>query len=166
MAYRRRIEIKLSSRYYQALSQILHHTHTLDTQFTKAILHKEIRCLSRLFLSVEIDRSNRTRLYEYWTINNALKADSYSTQADKPLITKAISLFGWDNIIQAIDTYAEIVHHPESFMMYPVSRLEEWILNDITGFLPGAALDPYVKYARPADVKDHKILDAVMGDDR
>ena len=148
---RYRIRITVPHRYLHMLNQILAVTGQSQISFCTEAFIKEIDRLSSELLGITVGgpAADYHRLYGYWTVTKALKANWTHHKPDLDIVQNSITQYGEDTIIQAIDTYAEIVHSPTKYQWYPISRMEDWLRNDIRLFLPSTYPPARDRYALP-----------------
>ena len=148
------------------MNQILAITGQSQRSFCSEIVISGINELGRSMLGIGVSgpETDYHRLYVYWAIRKALKANWTHHEPDYSIVQRAISEYGEDTIIQAIDIYADIVHNPVKYQWYPVSRMEDWLQGDIKLFLPSTyppARDRYaLPQARLRDKGQHKVKDS------
>ena len=161
-----RIRITVPHSHLHMMNQILVTTGQSQRSFCSYAAMKEIDRLSEELLGVTPGgpAADYHRLYGYWTVTRALKANWTHHEPDMDIVQNALSQYGEEIIIQAIDTYAEIVHSPDKYQWYPISRMEDWLQGDIKLFLPSTyppARDRYaLPQARLRDTGQHKVKDS------
>ena len=154
---RYRIRITIPHSQLHIMNQILAITGQSQRSFCSEIVISGINELGRSMLGIGVSgpETDYHRLYGYWTVTRALKANWTHHEPDMDIVQNALSQYGEEIIIQAIDTYAEIVHTPDKYIFYPVSRMEDWLRNDIGLFLPTTYPPARDRYALPqARLKD------------
>ena len=157
---RHQVGFALSTTYIQTISKILKLSKTSIPAWVKAVVLKEIRRLSSEYLGLDIEVTDYERLYNHWLATCALRSNKSGPKCQiKPeVIHEALQRYSEETIIQAIDTYADILHRPGLYAWCPVVYFEEFLSNDIEGFLLGVDPSPYVLYARPDNTEAEPII--------